>query len=509
LADRGSSAPETSSPAAAVGAVSNPAIVAAVRRLRVLSAVLQGWVLAIVAGSVLALGSVHAWAYVPLWCACAVAALLSGAEALMIHRLRRTLGPHRFALHPAKRWLTLGGEAPPGEGWEVDLAAPAVARTSLLLPALLFLAWAALGLLRTVSTADTLRGLAFVGSALLLHQAAAQAYRRREAQRLLLRGLAALGVLLSLIALVQMGLGLRRIYGLVAPVEVQTFFGPFVNRNHFGGYMLLLVPLCLGRLNQAWLGYTWRAGHGVNLRRRLVAISSPEGTALIYASVAVVATAGALAATTSRGALFSFLFGLAVTAAALLRKRASVRGWVAGLAAMALVLAWTGLPRIGQRVAQVLGDAPGRTTVWRDALGRMQGHWWTGYGFNTFAQAMSRSRPWQLPAGSTPWPSALQAAVEAGEAPGFRQPASLEGLLWYREAHNDFLQLLVETGLPGLALALWGTIAVLRSARDPWLRGALAGVLFHCLVDFDMQIPALAALFVVLAALGGGGERSS
>jgi hypothetical protein len=42
--------------------------------------------------------------------------------------------------------------------------------------------------------------------------------------------------------------------------------------------------------------------------------------------------------------------------------------------------------------------------------------------------------------------------------------------------------------------------------RDPWLFAALAGVLMHVVVDFDLQIPAITALFVVLAALPGRGR---
>lgn len=82
-----------------------------------------------------------------------------------------------------------------------------------------------------------------------------------------------------------------------------------------------------------------------------------------------------------------------------------------------------------------------------------------------------------------------------------RVPATLPGTTWYREAHNDYVQLLVETGLPGLGLALLAAFAALRSARqDPWLLAALTGVLLHEAVDFDLQIPAVSVLFVTLAA---------
>jgi O-antigen ligase len=80
---------------------------------------------------------------------------------------------------------------------------------------------------------------------------------------------------------------------------------------------------------------------------------------------------------------------------------------------------------------------------------------------------------------------------------------------WIGEAHNDYLQALIDGGVLGLALvaglfflALRG--AVHRAPRSPvelGLFGALAGFAFHELVDFNGQIPANAATFVALAAL--------
>ena len=64
------------------------------------------------------------------------------------------------------------------------------------------------------------------------------------------------------------------------------------------------------------------------------------------------------------------------------------------------------------------------------------------------------------------------------------------------------MQLLVETGVPGLLIALWAALAALAAVRSrPWQLAALAGVLLHELVEFDLQIPAVAVLFVAVAAL--------
>ena len=87
--------------------------------------------------------------------------------------------------------------------------------------------------------------------------------------------------------------------------------------------------------------------------------------------------------------------------------------------------------------------------------------------------------------------------------------------LFVNEAHNDYAQLLVETGLLGFALMLWFLVQVYRCGLPTSRRwefkwdGAVSlaallgcsGILLHSFVDFNLQIPANAALFYVLCAL--------
>ena len=83
-------------------------------------------------------------------------------------------------------------------------------------------------------------------------------------------------------------------------------------------------------------------------------------------------------------------------------------------------------------------------------------------------------------------------------------------------AHNDFAQFTAESGAIGAALlaaiVVWSLVVALRAQyrrRDPLMRGlsfaAIMGVtaiLIHSSVDFNLQIPANAMLFMVLLAFG-------
>ncbi len=490
-------------------AVSVRPVLLRARSLRVICGTIELGLALVVAGSVAAIGSVHPWAYVPLWIA-AIGLLLLAARAAAVRGLRQFLGRKRFAFHTSGRWLILEPTEEEGPAaWSFDLAAPLFPRGPLVVPGLVFTAWVLVQLAvpwpkrggLTISPQATARGLAFVVAAIGIHELAAAVFVQRQARERFRKMVGGLGLVIALMALVQLASGTTRIYGLFEPIDSSALsFGAFVNRDHFAGYMLMVVPISLALLGRAWRRYLDRVGTNPNLRRRLVALESPQGVALVTAVLPPVACIGALVATTSRGALLAFVASLALAGIGL-RRAGGVPAWAMALAFLAVTVSWFGVERLEARFGRAAGEAPGRTLVWRDAISRMDGLWLSGSGFNTFGLETSRVSAWSLPKGATPWPEGMAATLESGARVGYRAVPGLRTRVWYREAHNDYVQLLVEVGIPGLLIALWAAIRLLGAARsDPWLLAALTGVLLHELVDFDLQIPAVAMLFVALAA---------
>jgi hypothetical protein len=505
------------------GAVSDRRIVVRAQLLRLLSWALELGLAATIVLSVAAFGAVHEWAYVPLWWgALGLAALLAARGATLVS-LSGRLGPQRFAFHRTGRWLVLGERSPYGEatGWSFDLSRPALPAAPLALPGAFLLAWGLAQLLPlppglaprpggagasgwspiSVAPADTLRGLAFVATALAVHVAAAAALESRAARDRLRVLVAVLGVALAIVGLAQRASGIPLIYGFFQPLETSPgdarFFGPFVNRNHFAAYLVMVAPVGLERLERAWQRLRRRVGTGVNLRRRLTSLDSEEGSAVLFAAAPPLLAVGALVATLSRGGLLAFLGGAAIAVAS---RRARVGlATAVPLALAGMALAWFGVERVGARFERLTLEPDGRQLVWADTARRLHPYLLAGSGLNTFEAAMSRVGAWRLPEGATPWSPEELGVVEAPRL-GYYMPEGSGG--WYREAHNDYLQMAVEGGGAGFAILVWGAWAVLRRHRNaPWILAALGGVMLHSLVDFPMQIPAVAMLFVTLAAL--------
>ncbi len=428
---------------------------------------LRGGVLAALVAAPLALGSVHEPAFVPLLAVSAVAGLAA------IGRSRHgAAGAHVGPLPGARLLLALHAlvllqllPLPPAVLRMVSPGSFAFYDRLSLVP---LAAWRPV----SVNPADTARGLCFLAGMSLLYVAVFREFADDRWRRRLCAAVVAAGAVLAVVGLLQAAsLAPTRIYGLWRPRWDWGVFGPYVSKNHYAGYMVMAVPLALAFAAEALfaLRAEWRA-------RRVgwMALGGAAGNAFVRRAALALLLAVGLLAAQSRGGLAAFAVG-ALALPLALRQRRAASGVV--LAVVVAAVAWMAQGGMLQGV-EARGLSSNRLALWADA-GRMARDFPAfGAGFNAFGSAYV---PYQR--------------VEAYE--------------WYGEAHNEYLQALLDLGLVGAVLVAALLVVLfrraLRAARlGPLDAGRLAGLLAlaaHNLVEFNWQIPANAATFVALAAL--------
>jgi O-antigen ligase len=197
----------------------------------------------------------------------------------------------------------------------------------------------------------------------------------------------------------------------------------------------------------------------------------------------------------SRGGMISLVIELvfiAILSGRLQRQSAPPSAFWRGVAVVTLLLIilagaiWIGADPIINRVR---GDgretfATSRTWVWKDALRVFQTYPISGAGLGAF---------------QTVYP----------------HRSDYDGVYGYvQQAHNDYLQVLADSGIIGGVLALWFLSVVWRDVRqglrahDPLIAGlalgggaGIVGLLTHSLFDFNLQLPATAMLFLLLCSV--------
>jgi O-antigen ligase len=307
------------------------------------------------------------------------------------------------------------------------------------------------------------------------------------------RGTAVLGVVMALAGIVQKALWSGKIYGFWTPQTAGNPFGPFVNRNHFAGWMLMALPLVLGYLNSRIA----RGMRGIKpgWQNRVIWFSSADASETILVGFAALLMALALVLTMSRSGAMGLIVALGISGWFVMRrqsagaKRATIVVYLLFVAFFAVW--WGGLDQLAARFADgQTVDAASRFGIWADAWRIAERFPLTGTGLNTF-----------------------------GTATIFFQTADLDR--HYAQAHNDYLQLVSDGGvLLCVPAAIVAGIFVWRVRRgfqetssntDYWIRmGAVAGILAVALqetVDFSLQMPGNAALFVILAVLASRRSR--
>jgi len=441
--------------------------------------------IAVVAWGALAFGAVYPWAFTPLACAAGATGLTS---LVILRRARPPLGALTIGL--ACIGVAIAIQL-------VPLSQPTLARISPAADAFLrrndFTYQ--LGGTHPLSIAPektAIGGLLFAAFALFL--LGTTRLLSLVSARKVRDPLIALGLLLAFVGLAQaatISWDFPLIYGFWKP-QAETGahpFGPFVNPNHFAGWMLLALPLTLtaavDALVRALRTAPIRVAHGVEW------ISSPQVGRLLATAGAFLVMGLSLLMTRSRAGLAAFAVAGLLLATVVARRQTTrrARTLVVGVTVLLLAAtaAWAGVDVMTSKFTETKsqGSYAARLQAWTDTRHIVQDFALIGTGLDTYGTAMM-------------------------------QYQSNQQLAHFQEAHNDYLQIAAEGGLL-LGVPVLFTLGVFvrdvrRRFREApkdgttyWLRvGAVAGLVSMALqsvVEFSLQMPGNAVLFTLLAAI--------
>jgi O-antigen ligase len=337
----------------------------------------------------------------------------------------------------------------------------------------------------SVEPQRTRLAIAFWVSFCLLLLGMARSLNRDSARRIA-AALTGLGALLGMVGIIQMSTFTGKIYGVWDLTQGGSPFGPFINKNHFAGWMLMAIPVALGYFMA--LVSRGMTGRKRGFRDSVLWFGSPDASLATLAAFAIILMAMSLVFTLSRSGITALTISLMIAVPVMARRQIgySRRVVVASFAVMLAiaVVSWVGLDQIIRRFAEAeITGLDERPAIWGDTVRIIRDFWLTGSGLNTFGVV-------------TPF---YQTSV-----PGQH----------LREAHNDYLQLLAEGGLllttPILLTILTFGRAIRHRLRQDegsiwWIRiGALTGlsaIALQSVVEFSLQIPGNAVLCAVLAGL--------
>jgi len=259
--------------------------------------------------------------------------------------------------------------------------------------------------------------------------------------------------------------------------------GTYINRNHFAGFMEMILPL--------GLGYTLAMGNWQKKISFKALISSDRPNVQLFLSIGLTIMALALLLSKSRAGIFGGVIGF-LTFALLMRSSTGELPrsfWVIISVIVAMVSFYSfkiGIDPVLERFLRI-GKETTRLDIWRDSMAMIKDHPF-GIGLATFKDVF----------------------------PVYNVSHFTENRFIY--LHNDYLQLLVEAGWIGFLALVGGfyiflvktflKIRYMHLQSDPMRFflsiGALSGLVsiaFHSFFDFNLHMPANCVYFVMLIGI--------
>lgn len=269
-------------------------------------------------------------------------------------------------------------------------------------------------------------------------------------------------------------------------------FGPFVNRNHFAGFLEMGVALAGGLMIGRVAKQVWMAVYGSCALAMCAGIglsASRGGVLALAASIVFLVLIAIPTFFHSREQGKARRAGMVIrSAAALLIGAGAILGAVFLVGSEGLVA------NFSQLQAETQGELPAserfsRRDIWRATTELIKDHPMTGVGLGAFQFAYTR----------------------------YDQSSGIQRV---EQSHNDYLQIVADGGFIGGFIALVfvvllfargvSTLQTHNRQKRAVVMGALAGcfaIAVHSFVEFNLQITSNAQLFLALAALATTGRH--
>ena len=334
---------------------------------------------------------------------------------------------------------------------------------------------------------DLAKLLAYVAAFVL----AAYVFDSHQRKSLLIRVLIFLGLFEAAYGIVQYLTGWQKIFTYQKVYYTSEATGTFINHNHFAGFIELTFPFVLASV--FYYFQVWQEGRRRGPARGDAAATGAAGMQTIFFGFLLIVAVIAVIFSRSRGGILATFLTI-VFVGLLAQLKTKKKAWMLGLAAFVLIAVgyglWIGLNPVVSRFEAFRGgmnylEAEGRLSFWQGSLGLIREHPLVGIGLGAFQWAFSHFQ--------TTW---LNFTVD--------------------HAHNDYVEIVAETGFLGAALLFIPILGLLARMIHSFLTdsrryrpsitlgciGATLALLIHSVTDFNLHIPANALVFAIVLGIG-------
>ncbi len=274
--------------------------------------------------------------------------------------------------------------------------------------------------------------------------------------------------------------------------HLESVTGTYWNRNHFAGYMALVICISIGYLTCMFSRTSNSKASG--WRQKLGRIINMSGTRAGLISFLALIMSTALVLSGSRMGICSFVIAIILMSILLLNKTEHhswkiyiIKKISLILIPICLLVLWIGINPVINRFSNTSRDLKSesnRIGIWKDSSGLIKDFPALGTGLGTYEYVFPKYKTFDTP-------------------------------LLYDHAHNDYLELISDTGFLGLVIVVTGftyllliVFKILLQSKNSFVRGVTAGclggfayIMLHSLTDFNLQIPANAMLLSVITGI--------